>query len=62
VNYLRAASPATHYVVFYFKPSGSQHFEMLTKRARAEGYQIGYDVIPEEADIEFSNLPPATKP
>lgn len=54
-SYLRQASPDSHYVVFYFKPSGAQHFEMLTKRARAEGYEIGYDVIPEEADIEFGN-------
>ncbi len=61
VNYIRAVSPATHYVVLYFKPSGTQHFEMLTKRARAEGYQIGYDVVPEDTDIEFSNLPSVPK-
>jgi hypothetical protein len=28
---------------------------MLTKRARQEGYEIGYDVIPEDMDVEFSN-------
>jgi hypothetical protein len=55
VSYLRQTTPATHYVVFYFKPSGSPHFEMLTRRARQEGYEIGYDVIPEEMDVEFSN-------
>ncbi|MES2594575.1 MAG: hypothetical protein V4662_04530 [Verrucomicrobiota bacterium] len=55
VTYIRAVSPKTHYIVFYFKPSGSQHFEMLTKRARSEGYQIGYDVIPEDLEVEFSN-------
>lgn len=55
VNYLRQTTPATHYVVFYFKPSGANHFEMLTKRARQEGYEIGYDVIPEDMDVEFSN-------
>jgi chromosome segregation ATPase len=55
INYLRQSTPATHYVVFYFKPSGSPHFEMLTKRARQEGYEIGYDVIPEDMDVEFSN-------
>lgn len=55
VNYLRQTTPATHYVVFYFKPSGSNHFEMLTKRARQEGYEIGYDVIPEDMEVEFSN-------
>jgi hypothetical protein len=55
ISYLRQTTPATHYVVFYFKPSGSAHFEMLTKRARQEGYEIGYDVIPEDMDVEFSN-------
>lgn len=54
-NYLRQTSPTTHYVVIYFKPSGAQHFELLTKRARAEGYEIGYDVIPEDFDVEFRN-------
>ncbi len=64
-SYLKQTSPSTHYVVIYFKPSGAQHFELLTKRARAEGYEIGYDVIPEEADIEFRNdasLNPGGKP
>lgn len=55
VSYLRQTTPATHYVVFYFKPSGSPYFEMLTKRARQEGYEIGYDVIPEDMEVEFSN-------
>ena len=55
ISYLRQTTPATHYVVFYFKPSCSAHFEMLTKRARQEGYEIGYDVVPEDMDVEFSN-------
>ena len=62
VNYLRAATAATHYVVFYFKPSGSNHFESLTRIARQEGFEIGYDVIPEELDVEFHNNVPAAKP
>ncbi len=62
VNYLHAVSPATHYVVFYFKPSGANHFESLTKRARQEGFEIGYDVIPEDLDVEFQNNPSAGKP
>lgn len=60
VKYLQAASPKTHFVVFYFKPSGANHFESLTKRARQEGYTIGYDVIPEDAEIEF--LKPGGQP
>lgn len=55
-DYLRQASPATHYVVLYFKPSGAMHFETLKRLVRAEGYEMGYDVIPEEADVEFSNV------
>jgi hypothetical protein len=57
VNYLRGLSAGTHYIVFYFKPSGTNHFESLTKRARQEGYEVGYDVIPEEMDVEFRNNP-----
>jgi hypothetical protein len=49
-------------VVFYFKPSGANHFESLTKRARQEGFEIGYDVIPEDLDVEFQNNPSAGKP
>lgn len=62
VSYLRAATAATHYVVFYFKPSGANHFESLTRIARQEGFEIGYDVIPEELDVEFHNNVPAAKP
>ncbi len=53
--YLRQTKPATHYVVLYFKPSGAMHFETLKRLVRAEGYEMGYDVIPEETDVEFSN-------
>lgn len=53
--YLRQTKPDTHYVVLYFKPSGAMHFETLKRLVRAEGYEIGYDVIPEETDVEFSN-------
>jgi len=62
VNYLRTATAATHCVVFYFKPSGADHFESLTRIARQEGFEIGYDVIPEELDVEFHQSLPATKP
>lgn len=62
VSYLRGLSAATHYVVFYFKPSGANHFDSLTRRARQEGYEIGYDVIPEDMDVEFHNNTPAAKP
>ncbi|WP_133793738.1 hypothetical protein [Prosthecobacter fusiformis] len=50
---LSSFSPATHYLVFYFKPSGAQHFDGVTSRARHWGYEIGYDLIPEEIQLEF---------
>lgn len=62
VNYLRNVTASTHYVVFYFKPSGANHFESLTRKARQEGFEIGYDVIPEDLDVEFENSLPANKP
>lgn len=62
VNYLHGVSASTHYVVFYFKPSGANHFDSLTKRARQEGFEIGYDVIPEDMDVEFLNNAPISKP
>jgi hypothetical protein len=62
VSYLRAVTPAKHYVVLYFKPSGANHFESLTKIARQEGFEIGYDVIPEDMDVEFHQSAPSQKP
>jgi len=62
IAYLRQVSPATHYVVLYFKPSGAMHFTNLTRHARAQGFEVGYDVIPEEMDVEFDNREPAPTP
>ncbi|WP_395739195.1 hypothetical protein [Prosthecobacter sp.] len=49
---LTAFPPATHYAVIYFKPSGSIQFEDMNKRIRGAGYEIGYDLIPEEIQLE----------
>ena len=49
---LSAFSPATHYAVLYFKPSGSQQFDEMNKRIRGAGYEIGYDLIPEHIQLE----------
>jgi hypothetical protein len=62
VSYLRAVTPAKHYVVLYFKPSGANHFESLTRIARQEGFEIGYDVLPEPMDVEFHQATPVKKP
>ncbi|MDB6006344.1 MAG: hypothetical protein JWR15_3331 [Prosthecobacter sp.] len=49
---LIAFPAATHYVVLYFKPSGSLQFDDVTKRTRSAGYEIGYDLIPENIQLE----------
>ncbi|MEN3940079.1 hypothetical protein WJU23_02215 [Prosthecobacter sp. SYSU 5D2] len=51
---LKPLSPQTHYLVFFFKPSGAAHFESITNRARQAGYEIGYDLIQEGTEIELS--------
>ncbi|WP_395744171.1 hypothetical protein [Prosthecobacter sp.] len=50
--------PAQHYIVIYFKPSGSRHFEDVTEDTRKAGYEIGYDLIPEHIQLE----PATSKP
>ncbi|MDR1818203.1 MAG: hypothetical protein LBR07_08595 [Puniceicoccales bacterium] len=45
--------PLDFYVVLYFKPSGISHFRSLTVKLRAAGYELGYDAIAEETDINF---------
>ncbi|OYW76064.1 MAG: hypothetical protein B7Z37_10480 [Verrucomicrobia bacterium 12-59-8] len=49
---LTAFSPSKHYIVLYFKPSGSLSFNDITKRIRGAGYEIGYDLIPEHIQLE----------
>jgi hypothetical protein len=53
VENLKPLSPASHYLVFFFKPSGAQHFESITSRARLAGYEIGYDLIQEVTELEL---------
>ena len=43
---------AQHYIVLYFKPSGSLQFDEITRRTRGAGYEIGYDLIPEHIQLE----------
>lgn len=49
---LTAFPSAQHYIVIYFKPSGSQQFADINKRIRGAGYEIGYDLIPEHIQLE----------
>jgi hypothetical protein len=50
--------PSTHYLVFFFRPSGSSEFDSLTSRARSRGYQVGYDLIPEDFKFTLEGFEP----
>lgn len=52
---------ANHYVVLYFKPSGSQMFNDATTHVRGLGYEIGYDLLPEAVTLELGG-PEAKQP
>lgn len=49
---LASFAPAQHYIVLYFKPSGALQFEDVTRKVRGAGYEIGYDLIPENIQLE----------
>jgi len=51
---LKAYSKLDQYVVFYFKPSGVDHFQELTDSAKSAGFEIGYDAVREETSINFN--------
>jgi FtsZ-binding cell division protein ZapB len=60
---LKQFSKLDQYLVLYFKPSGGGRFDELTEAARDAGFEIGYDAIPEQFEIEFRSTPtPAPAP
>jgi hypothetical protein len=54
---LKAFSKVDQYIVFYFKPSGVEHFQTLTEAAKSAGFEIGYDAVGEEVAINFQTTP-----
>lgn len=54
---LSALSAVDHYVVFYFKPSGALLFDKLVDQTKSKGFEVGYDVVPEDIELEFSANP-----
>ena len=50
---LKNYSSLNQYIVFYFKPSGADHFKQLTREARDAGFEIGYDAINEDVAVNF---------
>jgi len=49
---LRVYPNTSHFAVLYFKPSGALRFADLTKAVRQAGYEIGYDLISEEIELD----------
>jgi hypothetical protein len=50
-------SKLDQYLVLYFKPSGAEDFTKLTEAVRAAGFELGYDAIPEDFEVEFRSKP-----
>ena len=53
---LKGYAKLDQYIVFYFKPSGVEHFEKLTEAAKEAGFEIGYDAVGEEIVINFRKM------
>ena len=53
---LKRYSKLNQYIVFYFRPSGAEHFEALTDAAKSAGFEIGYDAIGENVEINFNSV------
>ncbi len=51
---LKAYSKLDQYLVFYLKPSGVDHFDALVEAAKSAGFEVGYDAVGEEININFS--------
>lgn len=39
------------YFVLYFRPSGASRFEELRQAVKNSGFEVGYDAIPEDAEL-----------
>ncbi len=49
---LHSYPTTSYYAVLYFKPSGALRFQDLTKEIRQAGYEIGYDLISEDIELD----------
>jgi len=50
---LKKYSPRNQYIVLYFKPSAAVYFRQLTREAKDAGFEIGYDAINEDVEVNF---------
>lgn len=60
-KYLKTLPSIKFYVVLYFKPSGAGSFRIMTDKVRSMGFEIGYDLIPEEIEFDFGPQPRASQ-
>ena len=49
---LHSYPTTSFYAVLYFKPSGALRFQDLTNGLRKAGYEIGYDLISEDIELD----------
>jgi hypothetical protein len=56
--YLKRFNPANQYVVFLIRPSGIGLFKDLVEKARADGFEVGFDALEEDREIHFTSPPP----
>jgi chemotaxis protein histidine kinase CheA len=62
-QYLRNAKSLNQYVVFEVKPSGIQLFQKLLETARSAGFDVGFDALEEDKEVQgFSSPPPIDEP
>ncbi|MBE2180752.1 MAG: trypsin-like peptidase domain-containing protein [Chthoniobacterales bacterium] len=63
---LKELDPSKQYVVFYFRPSSLGDFDTINEKAKALRYEIGYDLVDEDAQVRFAVapeiVPPKTEP
>jgi hypothetical protein len=57
-SYLKHCNPGTQYVVFLIRPTGIGLFKQLVEKARADGFEVGFDALEENREIHFTSPPP----
>lgn len=55
-NALKEFSKLNQYLVFFYKPSGTRLFKSINKLASSNGFEIGYDTLPEDADVTLGSV------
>ncbi|HWC58516.1 MAG TPA: hypothetical protein VHC44_02400 [Verrucomicrobiae bacterium] len=57
-SYLNRIKPENQYVVFLIRPSGIDLFRDLVEVARDAGFEVGFDPLEENRQIQFTSPPP----